>query len=367
MWKFVRRSSRAVFFVILPTVLVCLVLMEIGLRAVGRLPSNTTDGVFARHGNSYRMKKNITKLAKTPVYSCTVRTNSFGFRDKTAGPRIIGSRPYYLFLGESLTFGNGVEYEQSFAGAFAQLVEKDGVEVVNLAIGGHYFHDQEEFFHDVMASVSRKPAKVIVCFSPLFVAGFDQQYTDIIIKNGYILSKTRWLLPYIRLTLGNASAAYCFFRDNIRKIQSGLFNYPLKFARLQLDFFARDNRLATPPVVESLETKLAELDAYIRDLGAAPIYVYLPSSTDFSVGKLLQQTGDSPDRYDFLLYYRLLQKHCLAHQIHLINLIPTLQNHYDKGEVLNFVQDPHYNAAANRIIVDEIYCSMAEHGDLIKP
>ncbi|MEN6312396.1 MAG: SGNH/GDSL hydrolase family protein, partial [Acidobacteriota bacterium] len=253
MWIFLKRISRTGFLVVLPIILLCLAAMEIGLRGVGRLPSNTTDGIFAPHGNSYRLKKNISKLAKTPVYSCMIYPNEFGFRDRKPGPRSIGSRPYDLFVGESLTFGTGLDYDQTFAGAYARLADERGRDVANLAIGGHYFRDQEEFLHDIMSSVPAKPSRVIICFSPLFVAGFEDGYTDIIIKDGYILEKRHWLVPYVRLTLGNTSAAYCFFRDNIRRIQARVSNYQAKYTRMQLDFFSRDNRLTKPEVIDRLE------------------------------------------------------------------------------------------------------------------
>ncbi|MEN6310997.1 MAG: hypothetical protein ABFD80_05615, partial [Acidobacteriota bacterium] len=115
------------------------------------------------------------------------------------------------------------------------------------------------------------------------------------------------------------------------------------------------------------EAKLKGLDAYIRGLGASPVYLYLPTSTDFNVERLLKQMGENPDRYDVLLYCRLLEKHCQAQQNPLINLWPALKAAYDRGELLNFVQDPHYNAAANRIILDEIVRAMTEWGGFHAP
>ncbi len=355
------------FLAVVPTVVLCAAAMEIGLRLMGRLPSNTTDGIFAPHGSSYRLKKDISKIAKTPVYSCTVYTNDLGFRDRRPGPRTIGDRPYDLFVGESLTFGNGLDYDQTFAGGYARLAAERGRDVVNLAIGGHYFRDQVEFLRDIMSSAAAKPSRVIICFSPLFVAGFEDGYTDIIIKDGYILEKRHWLVPYLRLRLGNSSAAYCFFRDNIRRIQARLSNYQAKYTRMQLDFFSKDNRLTKPDVIARLEKALGGLDAYIRGLGASPVYLYLPTSTDFSVEGLLKQMGEDPDRYDVLLYDRLLENHCRANGIPLIDLWPALKAAFDRGELLNFVQDPHYNAAAHRVILGEIVRGLGEGGQVHVP
>ena len=49
------------FGAIVWTILVCLVGLEIGLRAIGRSPTNMAEGIADQYGDSFRLKKNITK------------------------------------------------------------------------------------------------------------------------------------------------------------------------------------------------------------------------------------------------------------------------------------------------------------------
>jgi hypothetical protein len=353
--KSARGFFRILVSLIIPTLLACLFMLEIGLRILGRSPSNMSDGIFEQHNNSYRLKKNITKISRTPVYSCIIHINALGFRDRASGLRTIGPKPYILFLGESLTFGNGLDFEKTFVGRVAELLRGSNTDVVNLAVGGHKLLDQEEWFKDFLQNIPQKPLKVIICYSPLLIDGFDQPYTDIVVKNGYIFNKRNWILPYIRIVLGNSSAAYCFFRDNIRKLQIRVSDYNLMIARQLMEFYAKNNRLAAPEVEARLESSLERLDSEIRETGAEPIYVYLPLSTDFMLGNLIQETGANPDDYDVLFYLKLIQRHCLEHHIRLINVFPQLKELYEKGQVLNFIRDAHYNEEASSVIANVIF------------
>lgn len=342
---------RVCVLVVLPTVLACLLVLEVGLRLVGRLPSNTTDGIFESHGTAtYRLRKNMTKLSRTPSYTCTIHTNSLGFRDRAPGERTFGPEPYYAFVGDSLTFANGVDYPDSFVGVFGSLARRDGVDVVNLAVGGHRFSDQEEQLNDFLESVPKKPSKVVVVFTAQFVAGFEERFANLFVKNGYLFWKDSWVIPYITVTLGNTSSAYCFLRDGIRKAQNRLFPSAKRTAFELLQAYSREKSWAAPDVVERLEARLTALDARIRRGGAEPVYVYLPSSVDLRSGDFLKLTGQSADRYDFLLYSDLLRRHCETVGIPLVTLAPVLEKLHAEGKSMSFMQDMHYDADTNLAI-----------------
>lgn len=362
-----RASLRARALLVALTLLACLAALEIGLRVLGRAPSNTTDGIFEAHGTGYRLKKNMSKLSRTPSFTCTIYTDSNGFRDGKPGPRALGDEPYFAFVGDSLTFANGVEYEDSFVGAFAQRARKLGYDVVNLAVGGHRFSDQEDQLNDFLAAVPRPPAEVVVVFTAPFVNLFEERYSDLLIKNGYIFRKDAWLLPYLTVTLGNTSSAYCFFRNGIRRLQSRLFDSGPRAAFELLEPFSKKAPSALPAFAERLEARLDGLDGAIRHAGAAPIYVYLPSSADLSGEALLALTGMRREDYDFLLYRDLLGRHCKKAGIEFVDLLPLLQKLQADHGVLTFMQDMHYNVATNHAIGDALYASLLDGARLPLP
>ena len=57
------------FAAVIMTIIVCLIMLELGLRAIGRSPTNMADGIAEQWGDSFRLKKNITKVMKFPAFS----------------------------------------------------------------------------------------------------------------------------------------------------------------------------------------------------------------------------------------------------------------------------------------------------------
>jgi hypothetical protein len=347
-----RACLRATLLLVLPTVMVCLVMLEAGLRLSGRLPSNTTDGIFEAHGTeTYRLRKNMTKVSRTPSYACVIHTNAFGLRDRAPGVRSLGPAPYYAFLGDSLTFANGVDYEASFVGVFADLARPRGVEALNLGVGGHRLSDQEEQLRDFLASAPQRPARVVVVFTAQFVTGFEDRYSDLFVKNGYLFRRGAWLLPYVTVTLGNSSSAYCFVRDGLRKLQHRISPPGQRTALELLQIYSKEEPWGRPAVVQRLESRLDALDELIRrGTGAPPIYVYLPTAADLRAGELLALTGQPADRYDFQTYETLLERHCARSGIPFVSLAPVLAKRHAEGRPLSFMQDMHYNADTNAVI-----------------
>jgi hypothetical protein len=331
-------------------------MLEVGLRLMGNLPSNTTDGFYEQHGTAYRLRKNATKTSRTPSYSCTIHTDSHGFRSSAPGPREFGPGPYVAFVGDSMTFGNGVDFQDSFVGVFAQRSAQRGLGVVDLAVGGHHLSEQEDLLHEFLSSVPQKPDWVMVVFTPQFMELFESRYQDVLVRNGYIFREGDWLLPYVTVALGNSSSAYSFFRDGIRRTQARLM--PSTTARVALAMlapFSTTAPLASPAVAERLEHRLARLDEEIHRAGSRPFYVYLPSSADVRSKEFLAMTGRSAAEYDFLLYLRRLREHCERSGAPLVDLLPVVQRLQEEKGQLSFMQDMHYNADANRAIGEALY------------
>jgi hypothetical protein len=353
----IRKLLRATFLVVLPTLVACLVLLEIGLRLQGRLPSNVTDGIFQAHGDAYRLKPNQSKLSRTPSFTCTIHTNEFGFRDRAPGPRHF-DRPYLAWMGDSATFANGVEYEESFVGRFGLAAAARGIDVINLAVGGHHLTEQEEQLRDFLAAVPRKPDRVVVVFTPQLMALFEKRHHDLVFKSGYGFPRDAWLGPYLVVMAGNASSAYCFFRDGIRQLQGKLWRKGPETAVELLDMYARTNPTLSPEVTARLEERVSRLDEQIRAAGVTPVHVYLPTTADLRVGEFLSMTGRRAEDYDFDHYRDALRRQSARSGVQLVDLTDVLRAEHARGQPLGFSQDMHYNVAAHvpiaRALVEQI-------------
>jgi hypothetical protein len=357
-----RTAVRPALLLVLPTLVACLAVLEMGLRLQGVVPSNSTDGIFEKHGQTYRLRSNASKLARTPSYSCTIHSNSLGLRDTAPGPRAIGSAPYVAFLGDSITFGNGVEYGDSFVGVFAQAAARQRTEVVNLAIGGHHLADQEVLLADLLAATPRAPAQVVVVFTVTFLTLFEADGSDLIVKDGYLFDRDHWAVPYLTVKLGDASAAYGFFRDAIRKLQGRVALSSRKDAFGYLRDFSPATPWSSPELVARLERRLTGLDERIRSAGATPVYVYMPSAPDLGARESLAAAGLPADGYDFGRFHAILGRHAAGAGIRVVDLRPTLERLHASGEPVSFMQDPHYNPRANRVIGEALAAALLDPG-----
>lgn len=344
-----RPILRATALVVVPTLVACLVLLEVGLRLQGRLPSNVTDGLFQAHGEGYRLRPNQRKVSRTPSYTCTIYTNALGFRDRATGPRRL-DRPYVAWLGDSATFANGVEYEESFVGRFGQAAEARGLEVLNLAVGGHHLLEQEEQLRDFLAAAPHPPQRVVVVFTPQFMALFERRHHDLVFKSGYGFPKDAWLVPYLVIMAGNTSSAYCFFRDGLRHLQDRLWPRGPEAAAGMLEMYGRSYPAASPEATARLEVLITRLDDRIRAAGSSPVHVYLPTTADLRLGELVAVTGRRAEDYDFEHYRGVLRHQAERGGVRLVDLSDVLRAEHAKGKPLGFSQDMHYNAPANAVI-----------------
>lgn len=351
------RNIAGKLFTIAVTVIACMVILEVGLRIMGRVPSNITDGIFEQSGDSYRLRKNIFKVSRWPSFTFTTYTNSLGFRDKETGDRNITDIPYFLFLGDSLVFANGVDYEDSFAGIFADLTVNNNIEVLNMGIGGHHIADQEKLLIDFTRGLAKKPSKIFFFVDPVFISTFDSDSRNIIVKNGYLFDRRSWKLAFIRLTLSNMSSAYCFFRDNMRLLQAKWIHMNIGEGDVPpyLSLYSRHNRMRDRDIIVRFEARLNEIERYCQNMGSEIIYVYLPFADSYSFYTLLDQLGEDRKDYDVMFYVKLMEDYCKKKNIRFINLKPVLQTHYNEGKILRYKTDPHYNTFANRVVGEFLY------------
>jgi hypothetical protein len=205
--------------VILSTLVACVIVLEAGLRVIGRYQMDNTKGYFEQGGISFVLKKNVNKHVAWPTMSFTVCTSDLGFRTKKPGPSEIGLRPYYVVLGASDAFGNGLDYEKTFVGVLAGKLDRHGIDVVNMAVAGHHLQEQIALFKSFAQSTTNHPQAVITIFNPLFIGGYDDNHPNVIVRRGDLFDKDNWKIALARKFLQNTSAAYCFFRDAIRHLQ----------------------------------------------------------------------------------------------------------------------------------------------------
>jgi hypothetical protein len=343
-------------------VLLCFGMLEIGLRAIGRYRLDRLDGYFAQTGLSYGLRQNVSRRVFWPTFSFVVNTDQYGARAKTPGPRQLGDKPYYAILGSSEVFGNGLDYEKTFVGVFADKMATQQIEIVNLAVAGHHLSEQEHRLREFIATVDAKPSVVVINLNPLLIGGYDVVGSNVIVRQGELFDRDNWRLAFAKVMLANASAVYCFLRDSIRKVQLRYFQRPDYSLDFYVERYSTNHPIRRPEKKTDFLKRLEQLEDYIRSFGAVPVVTYVPTSAEFLLDDLKQrgQLGDKP--FDTEFFGKLAERHSAEAGVKFINFRPLLRKRYLQGHKLNFDLDAHFDGPTSLVMGDFMYSSFATAG-----
>jgi hypothetical protein len=344
--------------VVIGTVLVCLLILEVGLRIMGRYPTNSSTGFFAQGRSGYRLKKNFSQTIHWPAGSFIVTTDEMGFRFKTNGPRNLVDRNYYVALGASEVFGDGLDYEKSLMGVLGEKLEDDGIQLVNMAVGGHHLDMQIDTFNEFAATAQALPEKVLICLNPKFIMEYDDRSTNVVVRWGYLFGERGWKMALTKKVVENNLKTYCFFRDGIRNIQVHYFlqkDFDLEY---YYDIYSKTNSIRSPDRTKDFLAHLETLEDRLREREITPVCVYCPTVGGFYLNKLRSEGELAGIDFDTEFFPELVKAHCEAAGIQFINLESLLQESFDAGKTLNLKLDGHFNAATSRIIGDFLYSSL---------
>jgi len=333
------------------TVLFCISILELGLRYNGKGPSSIFEGTYEAYKDFYRLKKNVKKKYSYPSYSYNVYTNSYGFRDIKTGERDITNKPFYVFLGASDVFGNGVDYEKTFVGIFSEYASKKGIEIINMAVGGQFFIEQEILFKNFITESKQSPKVVFFVLNDLHIPQFDFRNKNILVIDGNLLDKNHWKSAYVKLLIEANSGAYCYLREKIRKLQFKWTKFLPKYKSPEfIEIYSRTNRMHDPMIVANFEQYFERFEEFCGNYGIIPIYIYLPLSDSFRFNEIIENLGKNPQEYDTDNSEVIIQRYCEKRKVRLVDLKPELRQYYNEGKKLRFDLDAHYNEFANRVI-----------------
>jgi len=349
------RSLTARLLVVFVTLLCCLITLEVGLRAVGRYRMSGVSGYLEAGGPSYVLKKNVSRTVFWPGFSWNVHTCDLGFRARRPGPRNLDGKPYFAVLGSSDSFGNGLDYENTFIGVLDERMDAKGIEVVNMSIAGHHLQEQAALFKQFARSTTNHPTTVLIFFNPNFIGGYDDNHTNVVVRRGELFPKERWRMAMAKMIIANSSASYCFFKDGIRRLQQkyvGREDFSLSF---YVQRFSSKHPIHQPERTQDFLNNLKDLTDFIRSLNATPICVYCPPAGQIDLNNMVAKGQLEAGLIDTQFFVDIVRRHCDAEGIRFVNLESPVQERYNRGEKLNFDADGHYNGPTSRMVGEYLY------------
>ena len=267
---------------------VCLV-VEAGLRLFGVNPLGDVTGprtLFLRESPHPDLEYELTPGAGGSWGKKSIQINSHGFRDREYSLEKPSDHGRIVVIGDSITFGYGLQPEQRFPEQLESRFRDAGskVEVLNLGVGGYDTLDEVAFLERV--GLDFEPDLVVVgfCINDLGVQSVNLRTIRVLRRYGWLIRRSR-LLQLLTVRVDRSGV-----RDEMRSL-----NAEDEFRRRNIE---RIVSLANDPelleMMASLRRELAE------DGGSGPAPYLAWYTSEPKVGKL---------RFSFARLVRLAEEH----------------------------------------------------------
>ena len=242
-------------------------------------------------------------------FDVEVRTDSRGRRTAGGDPAFSG-RPIVVFAGDSITFGWGVEVEQSFPSIIGQRLD---IEVVNLGVSG-YGTDQQ-YLKLRRDGLPLAPAAVVVTFS-------ENDYVEVMADWKYGWTRPKYRLQDSELVL-SAPGERSPFLERHSSIYRSLKFFKKMF--LPASGFSAAQLPESRRLVRRLICSMAEES---REAGAHFLVVH--PQDDWLAGAL-DENG-----------------------VRRVDVGPALREAASGEGPVSFESDPHWNARGHRVVADRL-------------
>lgn len=311
----------------------CLGLAEVAVRYIAPQPPSWID-IYRRHPKLplYALQPSTTRTAETGETRWTVITDAEGHR--------VGSLPQPsgactdLWLGDSFTFGHGVDYETSFVGQLA--TGKPEIRMVNLAVPGYGPTQYRQVLESELSSGLMHFNRVTTV---LYVGNdfHDCVWSkDVAVNDGVVGDRGD-----LRSKLKRASHLYRLAAVAFHRMHST----PEDPFQAVLDELADPTAWGRNPLKSAYATfrdEVARIDEVARRHGAFSRFVILPTQAAVRA----REGGDA------LLPVQMAARALAESRAQVLDTTPFLRAH--AREPLFFPFDGHLNELGNRVVAEAI-------------
>ena len=184
---------------------------EWAVRALNieRLPATNPDLYQPDDELVFTMKPNVTMYS----HGCEIETNRAGLRGPHWEDVHAQDRQTVMFLGDSVTVGFGVRYEECFVSRFSERNDRD---LTGVCLGLCGYNYEQEFGLAKRHLTDIRPAATVVTF-----VGNDFEEPYAIFERRVTPNHEAGLLEPVKELLRSNSALYAFLRKRYRKLRHG--------------------------------------------------------------------------------------------------------------------------------------------------
>jgi hypothetical protein len=315
---------------------------------------------------------------RTPEFDHPVRINRHGLNDSEYGYAKRPGTPRILCLGDSFTWGYGVEQDQRFS----EVLENElmqGVEVINAGVSG--YNTAQEWLWLRERGVKYRPDLVVLCFylndftdnaqpahgnygRPLCaVEGGTIQVKNVPVPRKFyranrafitlptVLSRTSY--TYRLLQRGYDRLRKAKPEQDVEKVNTRLLNEQ-SFVKKQVDFEPEQGSSEPVRGQKITEALLNEIQCLCEKMGAKLLVVLIPERQE------VRPHDPIPPFHPRA--YKCAQEICEQNGFTHLDLRPLLAQCEQRGRKVYFDADYHWNTFGHRMAAEAIHRKIMEDG-----
>ena len=288
----------------------------------------------------FKIPPNTDFVVKHPDYTIRIKTN-LNLRDIGFRGGILGGPPWGVAVGDSFTFGHGVEHEETWTSLLAKSL---GREVINFGIPA-----QGPAQYTRVLKRYAIPMRPRVAFYGFYFNDLDSAARFRRMKRQFIpVGRYLRYYSYIYNLIGQSRSSPQP-EPALVKADSGEMSLDPEGLRRNLE---RQNRnfddrwtLTAREVDDAIKTS--------KEAGVVFMLFYFPSRWEVYWDRLKKQTG-LPDSLDIDRLRRTVVQYCETKKILCLDLTPSLKREASHGKQLYFPIDGHWNKEGNRVVAEAI-------------
>jgi hypothetical protein len=322
-----------------------------------------TDGVYLPDPNLWHKgAPDIDRvISGHPDYTYHLQTNSLGYQGIGFRDDGFTSQPFAIAIGDSYTWGDGVDNNSSWV---EKLETSTNLDIVNLGVSGYGSVQRLRVFQEY--GLPLKPKLVLWSFFPndFYDDGHFiwREETGRLAKRGQPQSEPDWP-EKLDKSLRRSSLTYDWLKIPFTEPEDEEEWERLVYTDSTLDltfvlrpYWEKRLDLSTEYVIrgqELTEQALSQVQASVDQTGAVLVVIYFPFKEQ-TYWPLVSTLVDNPEAYDLNWPENWLKAWCEAHEIAYLDLSPSFKERASQGEQLFFRYDAHWNEAGHTLAAQTI-------------
>jgi len=295
----------------------------------------------------FKIPPNTDFVVRHPDYTVRFKTNlnlkDIGFRGGT-----LGGPPWGVAVGDSFTFGQGVEQEETWAALLAKSLKH---EVINFGIPA-----QGPAQYTRVLKKYALPMHPRVAFYGFYFNDLDSAARFRRLQRRFPISRYLRYYSYVYNLVGQSVSAPQP-QPALVKADAGEMSLDAEGLRRTLE---RQNRtfndrwaLTSHEIDDGIEAS--------KKAGVTFVLFYFPSRWEI-YWDLVKKQGNLSDSLDIDRLRRTVVQYCQTKKILCLDLTPALKREASQGKQLYFPIDGHWNREGNRIVAEAIREFLVEKG-----